>query len=221
MSALTDDERSADELSAPLRVHLARCPSCRKLADRILYARGMLKSLAAQEPPESLLRRTRGRAVPVLTGLQPAGAESAPDRRGGRRSGWRSSVFFVRAGLGAAAAVMLTVSAYLWVSAHRHPVRSRVSNPSPLAPGSIHSVPLPPGMEGAERKGQGLAVLPILEDAAVSSTADAAESESPRLRRVSRGSVAPVSPKAKTKDAFPSTRSRDAIALPPSNPDGH
>ena len=68
MSTLADDERSTDEgkLSHAMRFHLARCDSCRVLADRLLDATGALGDLATENPPVDLFERAERQATAAL-----------------------------------------------------------------------------------------------------------------------------------------------------------
>ena len=64
MSTLADDERSTDEgnLSHAMRFHLARCESCRMLADRLVHATAALGDLATEDPPTDLFERAERQA---------------------------------------------------------------------------------------------------------------------------------------------------------------
>lgn len=82
MSTLADDERSTAEgkLSHAMRFHLARCDSCRVVADRLLDATGALGDLGMEDPPTDLFERAERQASAALeAGAELTGRVDVPD----------------------------------------------------------------------------------------------------------------------------------------------
>ena len=82
MSTLADDERSTDEgkLSHAMRFHLARCESCRVLADRLVHATTALGDLATEDPPSDLFERAERQASAAMeAGAELTGRVDVPD----------------------------------------------------------------------------------------------------------------------------------------------
>ncbi len=82
MSTLADDEQSTavEELSHAMRFHLARCESCRALADRLLDAVSALRDLEKAEPPADLFERAGRQAMAAIeAGAELTGRVDVPD----------------------------------------------------------------------------------------------------------------------------------------------
>ncbi len=73
MSTLADDEQSTveGEFSHAMRFHLARCESCRALAERLLNTVDVLGELGKADPPAELVERAERHAMAAIE----AGAE--------------------------------------------------------------------------------------------------------------------------------------------------
>lgn len=73
MSTLADDEQSTveGEFSHAMRFHLARCESCRALAERLLNTVDVLGELGKADPPADLVERAERQALAAIE----AGAE--------------------------------------------------------------------------------------------------------------------------------------------------
>lgn len=82
MSTLADDEQSTAEgaFSHAMRFHLARCESCRALADRLLDAASALRELGKADPPADLFERAGRQAMAAIeTGAELTGRVEVPD----------------------------------------------------------------------------------------------------------------------------------------------
>ena len=82
MSTLADDEQSTavGEFSYAMRFHLARCESCRALADRLLDAAGALRDLGKADPPPDLFERAGRQAMAAIeAGAELTGRVDVPD----------------------------------------------------------------------------------------------------------------------------------------------
>lgn len=82
MSTLADDEQSTaeGEFSYAMRFHLARCESCRALADRLLDAASALRELGKADPPADLFERAGRQAMAAIeTGAELTGRVDVPD----------------------------------------------------------------------------------------------------------------------------------------------
>lgn len=118
MSALADDEQSTveGELSYAMRFHLARCESCRALADRLLDAAGALRDLGKTDPPTDLFERAGRQAMAAIeAGAELTGRVDVPDVEEpdeiptAQRWWWRSVRYAV------AATILLAFASY-WVA---------------------------------------------------------------------------------------------------------
>ncbi len=65
LTVLTDDEDATGELPRGLAFHLARCPSCRSVADRLQRANSALAALGAAEAPH-LFERAQQQTLQAL-----------------------------------------------------------------------------------------------------------------------------------------------------------
>ncbi len=118
MSTLADDEQSTaeGELSYAMRFHLARCESCRALADRLLDAAGALRELGKADPPPDLFERAGRQAMAAIeAGAELTGrvdvldVEELDEILTGPRWWWRPARYAV------AATILLAFASY-WVA---------------------------------------------------------------------------------------------------------
>lgn len=118
MSTLADDEPSTaeGEFSYAMRFHLARCESCRALADRLSDAVSALGELGKADPPADLRERAERQAMAAIeAGAELTGRVDIPDLEEldeiptGQRWWWRSARYAV------AATILLAFATY-WVA---------------------------------------------------------------------------------------------------------
>ncbi len=158
LTALTDDELldQGDALPQGLRFHLARCESCRQLADRLLLVTSSLHEISGLESASDLADRADAQAVNALrTGAKLTGRVTIPDEpevevaRPGR-------VLWLRFGRVAAAAAIVFGLSLLGVQHLSQPSRHAVVENPPAggeeydryAPGSAPSGEAEPHLAG-------------------------------------------------------------------------
>lgn len=118
MTALSDDEAAvdADGLSQGIRLHLASCESCRKLADQLLGVGSALRQMSAAELDGDLASRADAQAMEALraggrlTGRVDIPDEPEPSTEDSPSRGWRPPRRYAMA-----AAILLAVGVYFTI----------------------------------------------------------------------------------------------------------